>query len=55
MYSITETLTRTLAWERMKYLADEYAEARAAQDGGRMRLIQQERQQLQRQYMKVVK
>jgi hypothetical protein len=54
-YSIDETLRRTLALERMKYLSDALYDAKCAGDLGLMHAIARERQELKELYFKVVK
>lgn len=54
-YPITEMLTRTIALERMKHLADEYYAATQRADIGLMSAINREREELKRQFFKVVK
>lgn len=54
-YSITEMLTRTIAFERMKHLSEAFAEARSRGDVGMMHAVARERQELRDTFIKVVK
>ena len=54
-YETDEMLTRLLAIERLKKLSDLYMDAAIAQDGWTMKQINQEREELKRKYLKVVK
>lgn len=54
-YSITEMLTRTIALERLKHLSDEHYAATQRADIGLMSAINREREELKRQFFKVVK
>lgn len=54
-YSLNETLTRTLTLERLKWLSDAWMSAKMHNDPASARMIDQERQELKKQFLKVIK
>lgn len=54
-YSLNELLTRTLALERLKHLSDMYMAAKVHNDPAMARHVDQERQELKMEFLKVVK
>lgn len=54
-YPPTEMITRLLALERMQKLSDAYLEASQEYDPATMRMVDEERKELKKKYLKVVK